>query len=76
MGLDSIDNVETTAAPTSLDSAPILENKCFLEIEQCKTQIAQLNNKIHLYDRNKMVYCETEFLQQQSSIQEKHENKK
>ena len=76
MGLDSIDNVETTAAPTSLDSAQVLKNKCLMEIEQCKTQIGQLNDNIRLYDRNKMVYCETEFLQKQSFIQEKHENKK
>ena len=76
MGLDSIDNVETTAASTSLDNTPVLKNKCLMEIEQCKIQIEELNDKIRLYDRNKKKHCENEFLQQQSSIQKKHEHKK
>ena len=76
MVLDSIDNIETTAASTSLDNTPVLKNKCLMEIEQCKTQIEELNDKIRLYNRSKMEYCKTEFLQQQSSLQEKHENTK
>ena len=76
MVLDIIDNVETTAASTSLDNTPVLKNKCLMEIEQCKIQIEELNDKIRLYDRNKKKHCENEFLQQQSFIQEKHEHKK
>ena len=74
-GIDYLtDNVEMPTAQTSLDTSLLQETKCILEYKQCETQIEQFKFRINEQEMKNREYCNNEFLQELSAIQqEKHE---